>query len=166
MQVRNELPEDIAAIHTVTRDAFLSAPYSSGTEQHIVDALRAAGALSISLVAEDAGDIIGHVALSPVQLSDGSADWFGLGPISVAPGRQGQGVGGALMHAAIAALRDRNAAGCVLLGEPAYYGRFGFQAEPRLRLAGVPAEYFQAHLLRGEWPEAEVEYHAAFGAAG
>ncbi|MBT2767725.1 N-acetyltransferase [Stenotrophomonas sp. ISL-67] len=161
--IRNERPDDIAAIHTVTRDAFLSAPHSSGTEQHIVDALRAAGALSISLVAEDAGGIIGHVALSPVQLSDGSTDWYGLGPISVAPHRQGEGIGSALMRAAIKALQARGAAGCVLLGDPGYYGRFGFRADPRLRLAGVPAEYFQALQLQGEWPDAEVSYHAGFG---
>jgi predicted N-acetyltransferase YhbS len=164
MQIRSERPSDAHAIHALTRDAFEHAPHSSHTEQHIVDALRDAGALAVSLVAEDAGGIIGHVALSPVQLSDGSEGWYGLGPISVAPERQGQGVGAALMRAAMEALEAMGAAGCVLLGDPGYYGRFGFQAEPRLRLAGVPAEYFQARLLRGEWPDAEVTYHASFSA--
>ena len=166
MQIRNEHPDDAGAIHALTREAFAQAPHSSHTEQFILDALRRAGALAISLVAEDADRIVGHVALSPVQLSDGSADWYGLGPISVAPQRQGQGVGSALMRAAIEALQARGAAGCVLLGEPGYYGRFGFKAEPRLRLAGVPAEYFQTLLLQGELPDAEVDYHAAFAVAG
>lgn len=166
MQIRSERPGDAGAIHALTRAAFAEAPHSSHTEQYIVDALRAAGALAVSLVAEDADGIVGHVAVSPVQLSDGSPGWYGLGPISVAPGRQGQGIGGALMRAAVEVLRARGANGCVLLGDPGYYGRFGFRAEPRLRLAGVPAEYFQALLLQGGWPDAEVEYHAGFEAAG
>lgn len=166
MQIRSERPGDADAIHALTRAAFAEAPHSSHTEQYIVDALRADGALAVSLVAEDADGIVGHVAVSPVQLSDGSPGWYGLGPISVAPGRQGQGIGGALMRAAVEALRARGAAGCVLLGDPGYYGRFGFRAEPQLRLVGVPAEYFQALLLQGDWPDAEVEYHAGFGAAG
>jgi putative acetyltransferase len=166
MQIHSERPGDADAIHALTRNAFADAPYSSHTEQYIVDALRDAGALAVSLVAVDADGIVGHVALSPVELSDGSQGWYGLGPISVAPGRQGEGVGSALMRAAMEALDALGAAGCVLLGDPGYYGRFGFQAEPRLRLAGVPAAYFQARLLRGEWPDAEVEYHAAFGATG
>ncbi|WP_315386518.1 N-acetyltransferase [uncultured Stenotrophomonas sp.] len=162
MQIRNERPGDADAIHALTRNAFEHAPHSSHTEQHIVDALRNAGALAVSLVAEDAGGIVGHVAVSPVQLSDGSEGWYGLGPISVAPERQGQRVGSALMRAAMDALEAMGAAGCVLLGDPAYYGRFGFEAVPRLRPAGIPAEYFQARLLRGEWPDAEVAYHKAF----
>lgn len=166
MQIRSERPGDAGAIHALTREAFAEAPHSSHTEQYIVDALRDAGALAVSLVAEDADGIVGHVAVSPVQLSGGSQGWYGLGPFSVAPERQGQGVGSALMRAAIEALRARGAAGCVVLGDPGYYGRFGFRAEPRLRLAGVPAAYFQALLLEGGWPDAEVEYHAAFGAAG
>ncbi|MEC4630073.1 N-acetyltransferase, partial [Bacillus safensis] len=87
--------------------------------------------------------LLGHVAVSPVTVSDGSTGWYGLGPISVLPARQGQGIGAALMRAAIDALRQQGARGCVLLGEPAYYGRFGFRAEPGLVLPGVPAEYFQ-----------------------
>ncbi len=163
MQIRPERANDAAAIHALTREAFAGAPHRDGTEQDIIDALRAAGALSVSLVAEEGGALVGHVALSPVELSDGSQDWYGLGPISVAPAQQGRGVGSALMHAALAALQPRGAAGCVLLGDPAYYARFGFRADPRLRLPGVPAEYFQAVLLQGIWPDAEVRYHEAFG---
>lgn len=163
MQIRPERATDAAAIHALTREAFANAPHRDGTEQDVIDALRAAGALSVSLVAEEADELIGHVALSPVTLSDGSRGWYGLGPISVAPTQQGRGVGSALMRAALAALQERGAAGCVLLGDPAYYGRLGFRADPRLRLPGVPAEYFQTVLLQGEWPDADVRYHGAFG---
>ncbi|WP_312316081.1 N-acetyltransferase [Stenotrophomonas sp.] len=163
MQIRPERAQDIPVIHALTREAFADAPHRDGTEQDVLDALRAAGALSVSLVAEEGGALVGHVALSPVTLSDGSEDWYGLGPLSVAPAQQGRGVGSALMQAALAALEERGAAGCVLLGDPGYYGRFGFRADPRLRLAGVPPEYFQAVLLKGAWPDADVQYHAAFG---
>ncbi len=166
MQIRSERPGEADAIHALTRTAFADAPHSSHTEQYIVDALRHAGALAVSLVAEDADGIVGHVTVSPVQLSDGSPGWYGLGPISVAPGRQRQGVGSALMRAAVEALQACGAAGCVLLGDPGYYGRFGFRAEPRLRLVGVPVAYFQALRLQGRWPDAEVEHHAAFAAVG
>lgn len=160
--IRNETAADHAAIHALTAAAFEHAPHSSGTEPYIVDALRAAGELVVSLVAEQAGRVVGHVALSPVTVSDGSAGWFGLGPISVAPDQQGRGIGAALMHAALDALRAQDAHGCVLLGDPAYYGRFGFRAEPALVLPGVPAEYFQALCLRPPLAQGEVRYSSAF----
>lgn len=164
LSIRTETPADIAAIHAVTTAAFATAGYSSHTEQYIVDALRERGELSISLVADAAGEVIGHVAVSPVSVSDGSSGWYGLGPISVLPERQGQGIGAALMRAAIEALRQQHARGCVLLGEPAYYGRFGFRAEPGLVLPGVPAEYFQALCLQPPLAQGEVRYSPAFEA--
>jgi putative acetyltransferase len=164
LRIRTETQADQAAIHALTQAAFLHAPHTSHTEQFIVDALRAAGALTVSLVAEENGEIVGHVAVSPVMLSDGSNGWFGLGPISVVPARQKQGIGATLMKHALAALRAQDAAGCVLLGDPAYYARFGFAAHASLVLPGVPPEYFQALALRGEVPAASVRYHEAFGA--
>ena len=68
------------------------------------------------------------------------------------------------MHAALGALREQGAQGCVLLGEPAYYGRFGFRAEPGLVLPGVPPEYFQALCLRPPMAQGEVQYSPAFEA--
>ncbi|WP_322041957.1 N-acetyltransferase [Paraburkholderia sp. J67] len=164
VQIRDELPADIPAIHALTEAAFLHAPHTSHTEQFIVDALRAAAELAVSLVAVDGGEIVGHVALSPVALSDGSTGWFGLGPISVAPERQREGLGSRLVERALDALRARQAAGCVLLGDPAYYRRFGFTPEPALVLPGVPAEYFQAIALNGPVPTATVRYSDAFEA--
>lgn len=162
--IRPEQPADVAAIHALTEAAFRQAEHSSHTEQFIVDALRDRGELTVSLVAEQDGAVVGHVAVSPVAVSDGSIGWFGLGPISVLPARQGQGVGAALMQAAIDALRSQQAHGCVLLGEPAYYGRFGFRAEPGLILPGVPAEYFQALCLQPPMAQGEVRYSPAFEA--
>jgi putative acetyltransferase len=162
--IRAEIPADIDGIHALTAAAFATAVHSSHTEQFIVDALRARGELSVSLLAEHEGLLLGHVAVSPVAVSDGSAGWYGLGPISVLPARQGQGIGAALMRAAIAALRQQDARGCVLLGEPGYYGRFGFRAAPGLVLPGVPAEYFQALCLQPPLAQGEVRYSPAFDA--
>ena len=164
LQLRHETPADAAAIEHLTRAAFLAAPHTSHTEQFIVNALRRAGALSVSLVAEDDAAVVGHVALSPVSVSDGSSGWYGLGPLSVAPQRQGQGIGSRLVRQALAELRGRGAAGCVLLGDPAYYGRFGFKPEPTLVLPGVPPEYFQALSFGGAVPAGTVAYHPAFDA--
>jgi len=162
LTIRTETSTDIQAIHQVTKAAFLNAEHADHTEQYVVKALREAGALTVSLVAEDDNQILGHVAVSPVTISDGAEKWYGLGPISVTPNQQGKGIGSALMKAAINALKDLNANGCVLLGEPAYYGRFGFKSIEGLILAEVPPEYFQALLLNGEYPQGEVSYHQGF----
>jgi len=162
--VRAETAADHAAIETLTASAFLSATHSSGTEQFIVNALRRAGRLSLSLVAQDGADIVGHVAVSPVEISPEASGWYGLGPISVLPGRQREGIGSRLMRAALTELERIGASGCVLLGDPAYYRRFGFAVRPGLTLPGVPPEYFQALCFHGRWAEGSVRYHEAFEA--
>jgi putative acetyltransferase len=164
MQIRNETAADVSAIEAVTIAAFLNAPHSGHTEHFIVSALRKAGKLTLSLVADAKGAIVGHVAVSPVSISDGSARWFGLGPISVTPEQQGRGVGSRLMREALRILREQGAAGCVLLGEPEFYGRFGFRADPTLILPDVPAEYFQAISFDSSRPHGVVSYHGAFDA--
>jgi putative acetyltransferase len=162
--IRCESPDDVTAIDAVTVAAFRHAAHTSHTEQFIVQALRRSGQLSVSLVAEDDDAIVGHVAASPVTLSDGTVGWHGLGPVSVAPQRQGQGIGRQLVEQALAALRQLGAAGCVVLGDPAYYTRFGFTAEHALVLPGVPPAYFQAIVFAGALPTGEVSYHASFTA--
>lgn len=164
LHLRREAPGDAAAIEAVTMAAFLDAPHTAHTEQFIVRALRAAGQLSVSLVAEHEGVIVGHVAISPVTVSDGATNWFGLGPVSVVPSRQGRGVGSQLVTQALTELHLRGAAGCVVLGEPGYYGRFGFRAEPQLVLPDVPPEYFQALSFSDALPSGTVAYHASFAA--
>ncbi|MBB1634408.1 GNAT family N-acetyltransferase [Cupriavidus sp. UME77] len=164
LTIRPETPADIAAIERLTAAAFQSAPHTSHTEHVIVNALRRAGQLSVSLVARDGADMVGHVALSPVSITDGTTGWYGLGPISVVPERQGQGIGAQLMACALDALRGLGAAGCVVLGDPAFYGRFGFMAQSELMLPGVPAEYFQSLSFQGSRPAGTVRYHEAFDA--
>lgn len=106
--------------------------------------------------------MVGHIAVSPVTISSGSEGWFGLGPVSVLPSKQGSGVGSGLIRAAIEALRQLHAAGCVVLGEPSYYGRFGFRSDTRLQYPHAPAEYFQVQSFTGEIPEGTVEYDDGF----
>ncbi|MFW1678166.1 GNAT family N-acetyltransferase [Pontibacter sp. JAM-7] len=166
IEVSNENSGDAASVHQVTAQAFLHSPHTDHTEQFIVDALRRAGALTISQVAKADGGIIGHVAISPVTLASGAAGWFGLGPISVLPEFQGHGVGTALMKSALAALETMGASGCVVLGDPEYYGRFGFKVIDGLFCTGVPAEYFQALSFNDSFPHGEVSYHEAFFVQG
>ncbi len=166
IEISNEESGDEAKIHQLTKLAFLSAPHTDYTEQFIVDALRRAGALTISLVAKTNGEIIGHVAISPITLSGGATGWFGLGPISVLPEFQGLGIGSELMRSSLAALETLGASGCVVLGDPGYYGRFGFSVVDGLVFPGVPAEYFQALSFSGEFPKGEISYHEAFSAKG
>jgi putative acetyltransferase len=162
VEIRNEMPADAPAIEAVTTAAFLNAPHTAHNEQFIVSALREAGQLTVSLVAVAEGNVIGHVAVSPVSISQGTPGWCGLGPISVLPAHQGRSVGASLMREALRILREMGAAGCVVLGEPAYYGRFGFLADPALAFPGAPPEYFQAISFGSSRPRGIVSYHAAF----
>jgi putative acetyltransferase len=162
--IRHESHGDAAGIESLTAAAFLHAEHSSHTEHFIVNALRAARQLAISLVAEANGVLIGHVALSPVVISDGTPDWYGLGPLSVQPEHQGQGVGSRLIREAMRLLQCQGGRGCVLVGEPAYYARFGFRAEPSLTYPSVPAEYFQCLPFTEHLPRGVVSYHRAFEA--
>ncbi|MCY2926121.1 MAG: N-acetyltransferase [Planctomycetota bacterium] len=164
MVIRDETPADLDAISDVTQAAFATLPISRHTEQFIIKALRTAKALTISLVAEVDGRVVGHLAFSPVAISDGSGNWYGLGPISVLPERQRQGIGKALMQAGLSRLKALGAAGCVLVGDPGYYLRFGFQSLPELTHEGVPQQYvlalpFDAHTARGA-----ITFHPGFWA--
>jgi putative acetyltransferase len=162
--LRPEQPSDTADIDSVVRAAFTFHPHSNQTEHLIVKRLRARGRLALSLVAETRdGAIVGHAAFSPVAIDGKEFGWMGLGPLAVLPSCQGMGVGSALVTAGLAALHERGAAGCVVLGEPGYYGRFGFRAEGSLRYPGAPAEYFLAAARDGKAPPSgEVSYDAAF----
>ncbi|WP_242222921.1 GNAT family N-acetyltransferase [Shinella zoogloeoides] len=162
MIVRPEREGDIDAIRMLTETAFRTAPHADGTEHLIIDRLRAAGVLTLSLVAEADGTIVGHVAFSPVSLSDGSRGWYGLGPISVDPSRQGEGIGGKLIGEGLERLKALGATGCVLLGDPAYYSRFGFKPDPRLTLDGVPPEYFMRVAFSPVYGAGSVSYHPGF----
>jgi putative acetyltransferase len=164
MRIRTELPQDAEAISAVIERSFARAAHRSGTEQSIVAVLRNAGALSVSLVAEEGGTILGHVAISPVEISDGSCGWYGLGPLAVEPPQQSKGVGASLVVEALARLRTEGAAGCVVLGDPAYYRRFGFEADAALVYAGAPPGYLLAIRFGSSAPRGAVTYHSAFAA--
>lgn len=160
--IREEQPSDSETITLVTESAFANAPHRSGTEQFIIGALRAAGALTLSLVAESDGRVAGHVAFSPVTISDGSTDWYGLGPVSVSLEFQKQGIGTALISEGLSLLKSSGAKGCVLLGDPGYYNRFGFTSEPGLILEGFPPEYFLALPFDTSTAQGTVLFHPAF----
>ncbi|KAG0315590.1 hypothetical protein BGZ97_008060 [Linnemannia gamsii] len=162
--IRNEEPCDLDTITQLTKSAFESKSFSSHTEHFIINALRRADLLTISLVALVDNAIVGHVAISPVTISSGISGWYGLGPISVSPEHQGQGIGSKLMTASLAELQHLGGLGCVLLGNPAFYGRFGFKAHPSLVLDGVPPEYFQVLSFGSDVPSGTVHFHEAFNA--
>lgn len=166
MIIRAETDGDVAAIADVTVAAFRNQPYSHQTEHFIVNALRAGKALTISLVAEVDGHVVGHIAFSPVTVSDGTTDWYGLGPVSVLPEQQRQGIGSALINEGLSSLRTLDARGCALVGDPHYYVRFGFRNSPRLIYEGIPQEFFQVLPFAGDVPEGVVEFHGAFLATG
>lgn len=160
--IRSEALEDVAVIEAVTESAFFDALHTNHNEQFILAALRDAGVLTVSLVAEMDGSIVGNVAVSPVSISDGASGWFGVGPISVIPKLQGRGIGSQLMREALARLSEQGASGCVVLGDPSYYQRFGFKNEARLVLPAVPPEYFMAMSFGQPLPTGTVTYHQAF----
>jgi putative acetyltransferase len=164
MLIRNETKADIEAISTVTISAFRTLAISGHTEQFIINALRDADALTISLVAEVDGQVVGHVAFSPVTISDGSPDWYGLGPVSVLPEYQKQGIGKSLINEGLAMLKARGGKGCVLVGDPGYYKRFGFRNIPALIYEGIPQEVFLALPFDNETPHGTVQFHQGFSA--
>jgi len=162
LEIRPERRDEVAAISNVTTAAFETAPHSSGTEARIVEGLRTGGALTVSLVAEDDGEIVGHVAFSPVMIVGVGGDWYGLGPVSVRPDRQRHGLGQSLVRTGLEHLRALGAAGCVVLGDPAYYQRFGFESDPALTYSGYHSPYFQRLVFGGPLVSGDVTYHAAF----
>lgn len=164
LEIRDETPADISAIRAVTKSAFADMAYSSQTEAEIIDGLRMAAAVRLSLVAVAEGVIIGNVVFSDVTI-DGRDRWVGLGPVSVQPDLQRSGVGSALIREGLARMEAGGAAGCVLVGDPGYYARFGFKAVPGLSYDGVPDEYVLALSFGGTVPTGAIVFHPAFAAS-
>lgn len=164
VQIRPEVPEDAAAIRSCIQTAFAPVGYSSQTEAAIVAALRAAGALAVSLVAVRDGGVVGHIAFSPVKIGGDNIQWYGLGPVSVVPELQGRGIGSGLIREGLRRLAEGGAAGCVVLGELEYYGRFGFENDSALHYDAAPAPYFMRLVLQGPPAAGSVAYHEAFDA--
>lgn len=164
--IRCERDADVGTIRDVTVSAFKTLEISNHTEQFIIAALRAAKSLTVSLVAEVNGCVVGHIAFSPVTISDGTRNWYGLGPLSVLPEYQRQGIGKALIDEGLSRLKGLNAQGCCLVGHPDYYRKFGFRNIPGLVHEGVPQEVFLALSFDGHIPQGTVTFHEAFKADG
>lgn len=158
--LRAERASDVASIHHVVEEAFRDMEHAEGDEADLVDHLRNQGALTVSIVAEAADQIIGHIAFSPAMASEGR--WFALGPLAVVPEWQGKGVGSALVRLGLQALEAMQASGCILVGHPEYYSRLGFVPAPDLAPPGQPAEYFFIHPLGGKLPLEPVDFHPLF----
>ncbi|MFZ5830956.1 MAG: GNAT family N-acetyltransferase [Planctomycetota bacterium] len=162
MIIRPESPADHDAVRSILIAAFADHPHSRQTEHLIVEALRADGALTVGLVAEIDGDVLGHIAFSPVLIGGNDCLWFALGPVAVLPGFQRRGIGSRLVEEGLAAIRGLGAAGCVLVGEPTFYERFGFRNDAKLSMHRVPAQYLLCLPISGEIPAGEVTHHPAF----
>lgn len=162
--IRDEQPADIEAIGQITELAFQTLAISRHTEQFIIRDLRRSGALTISLVAELDRKVVGHIAFSPATLSDGSQGWYMLGPISVIPDLHKKGIGSALMHAGLDKVKAMKAQGCALVGDPAYYKRFGFRSDPRCTMDGVPQQFVQILPFSKHVPSGNLIHHEAFNA--
>ena len=164
--IRNEIDVDIDAISEVTIAAFKTLEVSNQTEHFIIKALRAAKALKVSLVAEEGGRVIGHIAFSPVTISDGTQNWYGLGPVSVLPEHQRKGIGKSLIQEGLSRLKNLNAQGCCLVGHPDYYRKFGFKNIAGFVHEGVPEEVFLSLSFDEHIPQGTVTFHEGFKADG
>ena len=162
MFIRPETPNDANAIHQLTEQAFAPMSFSDGTEPTIIHALRKAGDLTLSLVAEADGEIIGHVAFSPVTIDGTDNDWYGLGPISVRADKQKQGIGTALVQTGLDALKAKNAKGCALIGNPAVYGPMGFTSNGKLHYEDLDDKVVQYVAFSGPSPEGTLKFAPAF----
>jgi len=131
--VRPERAADVAAVRGIHRAAF-----PTDAEARLVDALREAGQALVSLVAERHGEVLGHVLFSPVTLDPPGPVGAGLAPLAVHPSRQGRGIGGMLVREGLSACAAKGIAFVVVLGDPRYYGRFGFR---RASARGLSNEY-------------------------
>jgi len=162
ISIREEQQSDREPIWNLTKAAFKDRPYAGGDEQDLIDKLRSCSALVLSLVAENEGNVVGQISFSPAKLEDGSGPWFALGPVSVIPSRQGEGIGGALIKEGLRRLRKMGSLGCILTGNPNYYCRFGFEVCTENSPEKEPAEYFQLKLEGGNKPEGVFSFHDAF----
>ena len=160
--VRRENRLDQKAIAEMTKRAFAPMEYSDGDEQDMINTLRESGRLSLSLVVEHQGAIAGYVAFARMVIGDQPTDWYSLGPIAVEPRLQKRHIGTELIHAGLDQLRTIGVLGCVLVGDPNYYHRFGFVVTPKFVPARQPAEYFMINAFLGGEPPVGFDFDPAF----
>ncbi len=152
---RHETAEDIATLHALTYAAFLPMEFSDNSEAAALDQLREDGDLLLSLIAERDGAIVGHIAFSPLSIGGQTLDWVALGPISVTPSLQKQGIGTALIAEGLQQMRESGARGCGLVGNPTVYGRSGFTSDAGLTYQGLPQALVQYVHWSGPMPKGE-----------
>ncbi|MEQ9519510.1 MAG: N-acetyltransferase [Parvibaculum sp.] len=163
VNIRPEKAGDEDAIYRLTLAAFEPMFFSDGSEAPLIGELRADGDLTLSLIAEINGEIVGHIAFSPVTIDGRHDDWFGLGPVSVSPDLQGQGIGRALVEKGLQLLRARGAKGCALTGNPDIYRRMGFESDGNLRYGSLDTAFVQRMVFSGQPPSGELKFAPAFG---
>lgn len=189
MHIRSESLQDIETITHIVDAAFAPKQYDEAAKARIAEAMRAtgideatladaqsgpgeaqvvaelrrAGHLTLSLVAEVDGSLCGHIAFSPVTVGSELRGWYALGPVAVLPEKQRGGIGGALIREGLAGIAGMGARGCVLLGYPPYYARFGFVLDERLTYFGRPNPALQRIVFTGSAPEGDVVFDPAFG---
>jgi len=110
------------------------------------------------------GGVVGHIAFSPVAISDGTTGWYGIGPVSVLPAHQRQGIGTALINRGISLIKEKGGQGCALAGDPNYYKRFGFRNDPALTHVEIPQEFFLVLPFTPTVPKGTLTFHPGFGA--
>jgi putative acetyltransferase len=160
--IRPEVASDVAAITDVIDAAFLGMPYAEGDEAELVTVLRQTGALYVSLVAELENAVVGHIAFSPAHLSNKAAGWYGLGPLAVFPAYQNAGIGSALLRKGLETISGLGAHGCILVGLPQIYSRFGFVQAPNNAPSDEPKDYFMVKIFKGGVPIGPIFFHEAF----
>lgn len=162
IKIRKELVTDHGSISQLTERAFRDRPYAGGNEQDVIDRLRTEGALSLSLVALEDGLVVGQITFSPAENKDEMGSWFALGPVSVLPSRQGEGIGSMLINEGLRQIEESGALGCILTGNQQYYKKFGFEPSPKNCPSGEPMEYFQLNCFKGPKPTGRFSFHQAF----
>lgn len=166
MLIKDEQPNDSNRITNIQYAAFkghpMHAPGAEPTEHIIVERLRASKALALSLLAEEGGEAVGHIAISPATIGNSTSGWYLLGPVGVVPAHQGHGIGSCLIRETLQRMKDKGAEGIVLVGEPKFYNQFGFKNVPTITYSGVPDQYVLALSFTDNEPEGEIVAHDAF----
>jgi len=162
ISIRRERNSDVEAIYEITKRAFTGMPFTDGDEPDLIDKLRERGLLELSLVADDDGIVVGQITFSRASISSGTGPWFALGPVSVVPERQGQGIGSSLINEGLSQIGKLGALGCILTGNPAYYRRFGFELCPANCPLNEQEEHFMVRLLGSVKPEGHFSFHETF----
>lgn len=160
--IRPEVNGEEQAIRDLTGRAFAPMPFADETDQELPGRFRRAGKLRLSLVAQSGTEIVGHVALTQAIHHSSADNWFALGPISVEPAWQRQGIGTAMIAEVRRWLVANGAAGCILVGDTNYYSRHGFMLASEHCPHNEPPEHFMVLKLKGAIPSGRFAFDPLF----